>query len=78
MKIDVWLLSSYNGKTLFALAFPSLDELIKYVIDYYGDYETNPIEPPEDGDDLGMWLDHIASGWGVELAIDQDVIEVTQ
>lgn len=76
MTVDVWMLSSYNGKTLLALAFSTPEKLIAYVIDYYSDDETT-IAPPNDGDDLNAWIDSVTSSWDlVALAIDHDIMEV--
>lgn len=76
MKIDVWILSRYDGRGLFALAFPSADKLIEYVQDYY--YEDGDGLPPlpADGDDLNGWLGNLAEAFGYVFAIDHDIMEV--
>ncbi|MBO0676819.1 hypothetical protein JRC04_05020 [Mycolicibacterium sp. S2-37] len=71
---DVWMLSRYDGKGLYALAFPSSEALVDYVIDYYGGNGDLIIEPPKDGDDLDAWLAPIESDYGIELSIDHDVM----
>lgn len=74
-KIDVWMLSRFDGKGLYALAFPTADALLEYVCEYYGD-DDEPLTPPTDGDDIQTWLNNVGASFGYELAIDHDYIEL--
>ena len=73
MKIQVITLAVYDGRGLYSLAFPSMDEACKYVIDYFDQAEASM---PADGESIDKWLDAIACEYGIELALDEDVIEV--
>lgn len=52
----------------------------RYVIDTYSDDEYVIARPGAVGDisELSAWLDNIATRWGIELAIDEDMIASVQ
>ncbi|WP_396907984.1 hypothetical protein [Mycolicibacterium sp.] len=74
-EIDCWILSRYDSKGLYALSFPSIDELVEYVIDNYGD-DDNPVAALRDGENIDDWLAPVADAWGCELSIDHDPMTV--
>ena len=71
MKVGVWILSRYDGKGLFAVAYPTCEALVEDVRAEY-DVASYPVERVQ------YWLDEIGSGFGYEFAIDHDYMEVEQ
>lgn len=74
-KLPVFTLARHDGKRMYSVAFTSADDAIAYVIDLYST-DDEPLTAPADGDNVDAWLNAIAESWGVQLKLDEDILNV--